>query len=143
MDSLSSRLLQTLPPGEAPPPDATLLEMHGSIFATRCTSCNHVQRSYSHVLSSALSSLKEGDDNLPVAALPRCGGDAWNGSNRYGRCGCLLRPEVVWFGEIPPLMGEIARKMNWCDLLIIVGTSFSVSCGVTPGAFAETESCVF
>lgn len=35
----------------------------------------------------------------------------------------MLRPDVVWFGEIPPQLGEIARKMTWCDLLLVVGTS--------------------
>ncbi|TEB35261.1 DHS-like NAD/FAD-binding domain-containing protein [Coprinellus micaceus] len=56
---------------------------------------------------------------IPVDKLPR-----WNGSNnRYGRCGGLLRPDVVWFGEVPPLMGEIERSITWCDLLIVVGTS--------------------
>ena len=57
--------------------------------------------------------------------LPRCGGDDWSGSNRFGRFGGLLRPDVpvVWFGEISPFVGEIARRITWCDLLIVVGTS--------------------
>ncbi len=29
-----------------------------------------------------------------------------------GGCGGLLRPDVVWFGEVPPLMGEIARHIT-------------------------------
>ena len=45
--------------------------------------------------------------------LPHCGGDEWSGFNR---CGGLLRSDVVWFGEtIPLLMGEIARKITWCE----------------------------
>ncbi|KAF8877873.1 sirtuin [Infundibulicybe gibba] len=63
----------------------------------------------------------EGD--ISVEALPRCGGTAWGGSNRYGRCGGLLRPAVVWFGEVPEGQGEIARTLNWADMLIVVGTS--------------------
>ena len=62
-------------------------------------------------------------EEIPVEKLPRCGGDSWAGSNRYGKCGGLLRPDVVWFGEVPPQLGEIARKMTWCDLLLVVGTS--------------------
>lgn len=55
--------------------------------------------------------------------LPRCGGPSWNGSNRYGRCGGLLRPSVVWFGEIPEGLGNIGRYLNWTDMLVVVGTS--------------------
>jgi NAD-dependent deacetylase sirtuin 5 len=65
--------------------------------------------------------------DIPIEKLPRCGGDQWAGSNRYGKCGGLLRPDVVWFGEVPPLMGEISRKITWCDFLIIIGTSSLVS----------------
>ena len=64
---------------------------------------------------------------LPTSKLPRCGGDEWPGSDRFGRCDGLLRSDVVWFGEILPLMGEISRKITWCDLLIVVDTSSTVS----------------
>lgn len=105
--------------------------MHGSLFRTRCLSCRHEAQSYEPYLASSLKDLPPTslDDGvvIPTDKLPKCGGDAWNGSNRYGRCGGLLRPDVVWFGEVPPLMGEIARKMTWCDLLIVVGTSSVVS----------------
>ncbi|KAJ3539823.1 hypothetical protein NMY22_g4560 [Coprinellus aureogranulatus] len=87
----------------------------------------HEKHSYEPFLSAALKDLPpdslEKGTVVPVDKLPKCGGDEWNGSNRYGRCGGLLRPDVVWFGEVPPLMGEIARKITWCDLLIVVGTS--------------------
>ena len=65
--------------------------------------------------------------DIPITELPRCGGEEWAGTNRYGRCGGLLRPEVTWFGEVPEHMGEIARRLNWCDLLLVVGTSSTVS----------------
>lgn len=129
VDSLSLRLLESLPLESSIAAEG-LIEMHGSIFVTKCTSCQKVTRSYAPSLASAL----EGDEDsnaehdIPISRLPRCGGDSWAGSNRYGNCGGLLRPEVVWFGEIPPLMGEIARKMSQCDLLLVVGTSSTVSC---------------
>lgn len=106
--------------------------MHGSLFRTRCLSCRHERHSYEPYLAASLEDLPpellEDGVVIPVDKLPRCGGGEWNGSNRYGRCGGLLRPDVVWFGEVPPLMGEIARKITWCDLLIVVGTSSIVSC---------------
>jgi NAD-dependent deacetylase sirtuin 5 len=42
---------------------------------------------------------------IPTDKLLRCGGDEWSESNCSGRFGGLLRPDVVWFGEVPPLMG--------------------------------------
>lgn len=106
-----------------------ILEMHGNAFETQCTVCQHVQKIYDSPLCSALSSPfnpAQRGDAIPIENLPRCGGERWNGSNRYGRCGGLLRPRVVWFGEIPYHLGEISRCLNWCDLLIVIGTSSTV-----------------
>lgn len=129
LDELSLRALQTLCKDGTAAATARLIQMHGSLFRTRCLSCKHVRHSYDLSLSSALSESSDQDNHIdiPVERLPRCGGDSWSGSNRYGRCGGLLRPDVVWFGEVPPLMGEIARHITACDLLIIVGTSALVS----------------
>lgn len=148
VDALALRVLESLPAiapgqGEGNTRDEfvrdALVEMHGDIFVTRCTSCQHVQRSYAPVLAGALSELEQHkriDETqaanpvitVTLEQLPKCGGDTWAGSNRYGRCGGLLRPEVVWFGEVPPSMGEIARRMSRCDLLLVVGTSSTVCC---------------
>jgi NAD-dependent deacetylase len=38
-------------------------------------------------------------------------------------CGNYLRPDVVWFGEIPYYMNEIEKKLTQANYLIIVGTS--------------------
>jgi len=78
-----------------------LLEIHGSIWRTRCLSCRRVQE----------------DRRVPVPELPpRCG------------CGGLLRPDVVWFGE--PLPFDTARKaflaVDACDLMLVIGTSGTV-----------------
>ncbi|KAI0046962.1 DHS-like NAD/FAD-binding domain-containing protein [Auriscalpium vulgare] len=136
-DSLSLRALEALPPDVREAAAERVLEMHGSAFVTRCTSCQATRRSYETPLSPALADAAALEDDcvIPVSELPRCGGPQWAGSNRYGRCGGLLRPDVVWFGEIPKHMGEIARQLNWCDLLIVVGTSSLVQ----PAAgFAKT-----
>lgn len=61
--------------------------------------------------------------------LPRdcCNADAANrGSPPFcDRCGNMLRPAVVWFGEMLPFdvfeaAGQAARR---CDLMLVVGTS--------------------
>ena len=47
---------------------------------------------------------------------------------RDARCGrgSPLRPDVVWFGEPVPLIGEAARLVASADRLVIVGTSLQV-----------------
>ncbi|MBI1340732.1 NAD-dependent protein deacylase [bacterium] len=44
------------------------------------------------------------------------------------RCGVVgtLRPDVVWFGEIPYHMTNIQRALAACDLFVAVGTSGEV-----------------
>lgn len=43
-------------------------------------------------------------------------------------CGAagLLRPHIVWFGEMPLRMEEIYQALSQCDLFIAIGTSGSV-----------------
>ncbi|PPQ90637.1 hypothetical protein CVT25_006620 [Psilocybe cyanescens] len=123
LDELTMRALKSLPES-ASEGEKRLVPVHGSLFRARCLSCKHEMQSYEPYLAASLKKL--GPDvvvDIPVDRLPRCGGDEWSGSNRYGRCGGLLRPDVVWFGEVPPRMGEIAREITGCDLLIVVGTS--------------------
>lgn len=78
----------------------TLVEIHGNIFRFKCF-----------------------DNEHPVSALPpegeippRCA------------CGSLLRPDVVWFGEIPPVEGieRSAGAIAMCDVILVVGTSGEV-----------------
>jgi NAD-dependent protein deacetylase/lipoamidase len=78
-----------------------VIELHGSIWRTRCTSCGQPGDS------------KAQYDEGETAPLPRC------------RCGSLMRPAVVWFGET--LDAEV-MKTAWAiveeaDAAIVVGTS--------------------
>lgn len=34
-----------------------------------------------------------------------------------------VRPDIVWFGEIPYRMDDIGRRLNQCDLFVAIGTS--------------------
>ena len=44
-----------------------------------------------------------------------------------GNCGqCGLRPDIVWFGEMPKYMDEIAQQLSDCELFISIGTSGNV-----------------
>ena len=87
---------------EASPRAALPLELHGSLFRVRCTSCGERR-----------------EDDAPVDAsspesLPRC-----------ARCSALLRPDIVWFGE--PLedsvLGEALERARTADVCLVVGTS--------------------
>ena len=60
------------------------------------------------------------------------------------RCGGLLRPDVVWFGEMPYAMEEIYRRIRNCSLFLSVGTSGLVypAAGFTAEARAAGAWCV-
>lgn len=131
VDSLSLRVLSEpsldLPEGIQAIARENLLEMHGSLFRLRCTECERDYRDYSSPLSERLAEAtkrhaESGEDvEVPVDNLPRCG-DGLSGS-----CGGLLRPGVVWFGEVPEHLDQISNRLDHCDLLLIIGTSSTVS----------------
>ncbi|KIO21711.1 hypothetical protein M407DRAFT_123928 [Tulasnella calospora MUT 4182] len=130
VDSLSLRVLSesslNLPEAIQAIARESLLEMHGSLFRLRCTECERDYRDYSSPLSEILAEATErhsesGEDvEVPVDKLPRCG------DGHPDSCGGLLRPGVVWFGEVPEHLDQISNKLDHCDLLLIVGTSSTV-----------------
>ena len=77
-----------------------LIHMHGEIFAALCESCR-ARRPWTTDLSLDL-------------ACPTCG-------HKGG-----MRPDVVWFGEMPYHMARIARLLASADLFISIGTSGNV-----------------
>jgi NAD-dependent deacetylase len=74
-----------------------VLEIHGSLYRTRCTGCAEVR--------------DRGLEDLPE--LPMCD------------CGAMLRPDIVWFHEaLPEDIWEAAMMAaHDCDVLLVVGTS--------------------
>ncbi len=73
--------------------------MHGSLFQSRCTRCN----------------VPFADSALYEDTLPTC-----------KECGHLVRPHIVWFGEIPLAMEEIYAELDRATVLLVAGTSGSV-----------------
>nr|WMC98441.1 NAD-dependent protein deacylase [Aminobacter aminovorans] len=70
---------------------------------------------------------------LTKASCAHCGTrNPWHGDIlRTSRCpSCQevgqLRPDVVWFGEMPYLMDEIDEALASCDLFVSIGTSGNV-----------------
>ena len=74
-----------------------LLHMHGEVLRIFCTHCGHKQSWH---------------DDLSV-------------DHRCDSCGKTggLRPDIVWFGEMPYHMDEIIHRLSDCDLFIAIGTS--------------------
>jgi NAD-dependent deacetylase len=76
-----------------------VIHMHGALRSIRCTACG-TTRAWD-------------GDSTPHAPCPACGVPA-------------LRPDVVWFGEIPLHMERIAQELARCDLFVAIGTSGQV-----------------
>ncbi len=77
-----------------------LIHMHGEHLNAWCTGCD------THVPWTG-----------PLLDRPGC-----------PACGVagLLRPDIVWFGEMPYRMEEIYRALNRADLFVSIGTSGAV-----------------
>lgn len=75
-----------------------VIELHGSLWRTRCTRCGAEREERRHPLPE-----------LP----PLCA------------CGGLERPAIVWFGEtLPPAAWDAAETAALsCDLILVIGTS--------------------
>lgn len=125
VDGLSVRALDTVLQAEEPTPAgvAPLLEMHGRIMDVSCTmrQCGHVEFNAASPICAALGGTEERveagtiDAEIAKEQLPRC-----------SRCGGLVRPGVVWFGEMPRHLGEIDKLVEQADLCLVVGTSSTV-----------------
>lgn len=77
-----------------------LIHMHGEILKARCMACGNVTESLS--------------DLSPADACAGCGESG------------TLRPDVVWFGEMPRQLDEIAEACGRCGLFVAIGTSGAV-----------------
>ena len=93
-----------------------VLELHGSIIRIKCTVCDFSDE----ILSSF--------ELLP----PKC------------KCGNILRPDVVWFGETLPqdVWKNAIVHANSCDVMIIAGTSLVVSPANTLPIYAKQNNAL-
>ena len=88
-----------------------VFELHGSIIRIKCTICDFKDN------------ITNRFDELP----PKC------------KCGEILRPDVVWFGEALPqdVWHDAINHAKSCDIMIIAGTSLIVSPANTLPIFAK------
>lgn len=75
-------------------------EMHGSLQSCFCVDCD------------AHYCMHDVDLQADIPTCPACGGD--------------LRPDIVWFGEMPYFLNEIDELLRRAALFLVVGTSGSV-----------------
>lgn len=54
-----------------------------------------------------------------------------------------LRPHIVWFGEMVPLLETAAREVSEADVLIIIGTSMQVYPAAGLMQYAQPETPVY
>jgi NAD-dependent deacetylase sirtuin 5 len=109
-------------------PDAAekcIIEMHGAIRDTTCTSCGRRETNLSSPICPALGGTEarlfkpdENEEKIPVELLPQC---------KQPGCGGLLRPAVVWFGEAIDLLDPIEVLVRQADMCLVVGTSSTES----------------
>jgi NAD-dependent deacetylase len=57
--------------------------------------------------------------------------------------GSQLRPHIVWFGELVPMLEPAARLVNQADIAIIIGTSMQVYPAASLIGYAKTGTRVF
>ncbi|KAF4522692.1 hypothetical protein B566_EDAN012709 [Ephemera danica] len=98
-----------------------VIELHGSLFKTRCLKCGDVAPNKDSPICPALKGRGAPDpapdhhhDPIPEDQLPRC-----------KSCGGLVRPHVVWFGENldSDILRQADEELSTCDLCLVIGTS--------------------
>jgi NAD-dependent protein deacetylase/lipoamidase len=92
-----------------------IIKLHGDIWGLRCLKCG-----------------RESEDRSELSDLPP-----------HCECGGMLRPAVVWFGELLPegAMERAEAAVEAADLLIVAGTSAQVypAAGLIPLARVAVE----
>ncbi len=91
-------------------------ELHGSIIKIKCTVCDFTEE-----VTTSFSKVP-----------PMC------------KCGNMLRPDVVWFGESLPqdVWTEAIMQARSCDVMVIVGTSLAVSPANTLPLYAKQNNAI-
>ena len=96
-----------------------ILELHGNIWKVRCTA--------EHTVSD--------NRDVPLREIPP----------RCPHCGALLRPHIVWFGEMldRAVIERAFAVIGACDVMLVVGTSAIVHpAAALPFAAAEAGATI-
>jgi NAD-dependent deacetylase len=90
-----------------------IIELHGTLWKTRCTGCHQV--------------VEDRSPTMPL--LPTC-----------DMCNTMLRPHVVWFGEgiDPPDLEVSLKACRECEVFLVIGTSSVVQPAASFAALARS-----
>jgi NAD-dependent deacetylase len=86
-----------------------VIELHGSIASATCLKCG---RNYTPLNVSWWQRAIKESPFAPVVLCAECQG--------------LLKPDIVFYGEMVPRFGEAQAAIADCDLLLVLGTSLTV-----------------
>jgi NAD-dependent deacetylase len=104
-----------------------IVQIHGDIFTTRCSRCRWRAELCDAETNDNREKSRLAGARLSIIEFSEQEGGQENGLPRCTKCGALMRPGVVWFGEPLPL-GETERVENYlqrdpCGVVIVVGTT--------------------
>ena len=74
-----------------------VLHIHGNLFQSRCESCGRTPFL---------------DRDIHLDEIPKC-----------RSCNGKIRPNIVWFGEVPLHLDRILRELEFCTIFVAIGTS--------------------
>jgi NAD-dependent deacetylase len=75
-----------------------LVHMHGELFESRCDRCAREPFADTRLYESEVEHL-------------------------HCECGGRIRPNIVWFGEVPFHMKRIFEELHRCTVMLVIGTS--------------------
>ena len=112
----------------------TVIDLHGRLDQVRCMGCEH--RSEREALQQRLLDANPGWDTLDAGIAPDGDADLEADFSSFvvpdcPRCGGLLKPDVVFFGENVPRerVETVHAHLQQADALLVVGSSLMVYSG--------------
>jgi len=108
-----------------------LLHMHGELASGWCLACDGRFRWDGPMSSKSDCPERSRGTQEGVSTLRRRSGEPsldTNGLNLCPACNAsgMVRPDIVWFGEMPYEMDRIEAALMGCDLFVSIGTSGAV-----------------
>ncbi len=93
-----------------------VLHMHGNLFQSRCESCGR----------TPFIDRDTHEDDIPKCRV----------------CGGKIRPNIVWFGEVPLHLDRLYRELEFCTIFVAIGTSGVVHPAASFVAHAKLKGVV-
>lgn len=106
-----------------------MVEVHGNVFRSTCLGCGHLEttgrKQFIRHLRSKIDRLSSFDLEILLTLMATC-----------PRCGSVMRPDVVMFGEQVHNIDKAFEAARTCDVMLVLGTSGVVY----PAAYLPAEA---